>query len=67
MPLYQIISDENVSQVKPSSFQSEKELQTLFERSLEKLIDVRFIATEFTTGDRQKGRIHQGSAYLANA
>ena len=44
-------------QVKPTSFQSEKQLQSLFEKNLEKLLGVRFIATEFFTGDRQKGRI----------
>jgi len=57
MPLYQIITDSNVNQIKPSSFKSEKQLQQLFERNLEKLLGVRFIATEFFTGDRQKGRI----------
>ncbi len=57
MPLYQLTSQDTVSQVKPSSFQSEKQLQGLFEANLEKLLGVRFIATEFFTGDRQKGRI----------
>jgi len=57
MPLYQLNSDSNISQIKPSSFKSEKELQKLFEGNLEKLLGVRFIASEFTTGDRQRGRI----------
>ena len=57
MPLYQLTSDSEVHQIKPSSFQSEKQLQKLFETNLEKLLGVRFIATEFFTGDRQKGRI----------
>jgi predicted transport protein len=57
MPLYQLTSQSDVTQVKPASFQSEKELQQLFEANLEKLLGVRFIATEFFTGDRQKGRI----------
>lgn len=57
MLLYQITSESNVSQVKPTSFQSEKQLQKLFETNLEQLLGVRFIATEFFTGDRQKGRI----------
>jgi len=57
MPLYELLSDSTVQQVKPTSFQSEKHLQKLFEANLQKLLGVRFIATEFFTGDRQKGRI----------
>lgn len=57
MPLYKVDPEKSVSQIKPSSFKSEKELQTLFEENLEVLLGVRFIATEFTTGDRQRGRI----------
>ena len=57
MPLYQLTSQSTVNQVKPAAFQSEKELQQLFEANLEKLLGVRFISTEFFTGDRQKGRI----------
>lgn len=56
MPLYQI-KQQRVSQVKPSSFKNERELQKLFEANLEELLGVRFIASEFTTGDRQRGRI----------
>ncbi len=56
MPLYQI-KQQRVQQIKPSSFGSEKELQKLFEANLETLLGVRFIASEFTTGDRQRGRI----------
>ena len=57
MPLYQLTSESSVLQIKPTSFQSEKQLQKLFEENLEQLLGVRFIATEFFTGDRQKGRI----------
>lgn len=56
MPLYQI-KQQKVFQVKPNSFKNERELQRLFEKNLEELLGVRFIATEFTTGDRQRGRI----------
>jgi predicted transport protein len=56
MPLYQL-KQQRVSQVKPSSFRNERELQRLFEANLEELLGVRFIASEFTTGDRQRGRI----------
>ncbi|NQU29802.1 MAG: hypothetical protein HQ525_03960 [Anaerolineae bacterium] len=57
MPLYKANREQTVLQIKPSSFKSEKELQTLFENNLEVLLGVRFVATEFTTGDRQRGRI----------
>lgn len=56
MPLYQIKQLE-VAQIKPSSFKNERELQKLFEANLEVLLGVRFVASEFTTGDRQRGRI----------
>jgi predicted transport protein len=57
MPIYQISDQKSVSVIKPVSFVSEKELQRLFEANLEVLLGVRFIASEFTTGDRQRGRI----------
>ncbi len=56
MPLYQM-KQQKTQQVKPSSFKNEKELQNLFEANLEELLGVRFVDTEFTTGDRQRGRI----------
>lgn len=57
MPLYQIQPDTPVLQIKPAAFASERELQRLFEVNLPQLLGVRFIASEFTTGDRQRGRI----------
>lgn len=56
MPLYQI-ENKQVSQLRPASCKSEREMQHLFEANLETLLGVRFIASEFTTGDRQRGRI----------
>lgn len=56
MPLYQL-KQNLVQQIKPSSFKNERELQRLFEENLEALLGVRFVASEFTTGDRQRGRI----------
>ena len=56
MPLYQM-KQQKTQQVKPSSFKNEKELQNLFEANLEELLGVRYVASEFTTGDRQRGRI----------
>jgi predicted transport protein len=56
MPLYQL-KQNSVQQIKPASFKNERELQKLFEENLEVLLGARFIASEFTTGDRQRGRI----------
>jgi len=56
MPLYQI-KQQKTFQIKPNSFKNEKELQNLFEANLEELLGVRYVASEFTTGDRQRGRI----------
>ncbi|HEX2698280.1 MAG TPA: DUF5655 domain-containing protein [Anaerolineales bacterium] len=56
MPLYQL-AQSSVHQLKPSGFKNERELQRLFEANLEPLLGVRFVASEFTTGDRQRGRI----------
>jgi predicted transport protein len=57
MPLYQIDQNKIVSQIKPASFSKERELQKLFESNMDVLMGVRFIASEVTTGDRQRGRI----------
>ena len=56
MPLYQM-KQQKTQQIKPSSFKSEKELQKMFEANLEELLGARYVASEFTTGDRQRGRI----------
>ena len=57
MPLYHIDQTRVVLQIKPSQFTKERDLQKLFEANLEALLGVSFIASEFTTGDRQRGRI----------
>jgi predicted transport protein len=56
MPLYHV-SNGFVSQVKQTDFPKERNLQRLFEENLEPLLGVRFVASEVTTGDRQRGRI----------
>ncbi len=56
MPLYQI-KQQKTQQIKPSSFKNERELQKMFEANLEELLGARYVASEFTTGDRQRGRI----------
>jgi predicted transport protein len=57
MPVYRIDSEQQVTQLKSRTFPLERTLQQLVEQNLETLLGVRFIATEFTTGDRQRGRI----------
>ena len=56
MPLYNLTLGK-ATQIKPASFSKERELQRLFEANLEALLGVRFIASEFSTGNRQPGRI----------
>ena len=56
MPLYKMEAGKT-SQIKPGTFPLERNLQRLFEQNLEELLGVRFIASEVTTGDRQRGRI----------
>jgi predicted transport protein len=56
MPLYQLQSGK-VSQIKQVPFPKERELQRLFQDNLSALLGVRFVASEFSTGDRQRGRI----------
>jgi predicted transport protein len=56
MPLFSIRANK-VNQIKPASFAKERELQRLFEANLVVLLGVQFIASEFSTGDRQRGRI----------
>lgn len=56
MPLFSLQANK-VSQIKPASFAKERELQRLFEANLVALLGIQFVATEFSTGDRQRGRI----------
>jgi len=57
MPLFTIDEKDTVSQIKSKSFPNERVLQKLFEKNLLIFLGVQFIASEFTTGDRQRGRI----------
>lgn len=57
MPLYRVQDNQTIAQIKQTGYAKERELQKLFERNLESLFGVRFIASEITTGDRQRGRI----------
>jgi predicted transport protein len=46
-----------ITELSSSSVELEKSLQTLIENNLEALLGVKFLATEYTTGSRQRGRI----------
>lgn len=50
--------DRNIAkQLKPSNFKNEKELQVLIENNLEDIFGIKFIITEFSTGEKHGGRI----------
>lgn len=49
MPIFQISSGENVKKVKIKKFKNEKELQKIFEKNLEEIFGIKFLASEFTT------------------
>jgi len=51
------LSPEGVSELKGQSLALEKSLQTLMEKNLETLLGVRFLASEYSTGIKHKGRI----------
>jgi predicted transport protein len=57
MPLFKTKPDGTVEQIKPKNLPKERDLQKLFETNLETLLGVLYIASEFFTGDRQRGRI----------
>lgn len=56
MPLFRI-TNRKVQQIKKTAFPSERALQDLFENNLETLLSVRFVASEFSTGEKHGGRI----------
>jgi len=57
MPLYRLNEDGSVHQLKSTTFPRERILQTFVEENFHSLLGVTFIASEATTGDRQRGRI----------
>ena len=56
MPVFQT-QNAKVIQLEPAPFASKKQLQSFFENNLEELLGVRFVATEFVTGEKHGGRI----------
>lgn len=55
--LFRVAAGTPVSELPTQSPQVEKSLQSLFEKNLETLLGVRFLATEYVTGPNHGGRI----------
>ncbi len=51
------LNQDTVSELEAKSVAMEKSLQNLIEKHLETLLGVRFLATEYSTGKKHKGRI----------
>lgn len=56
MPLFKI-SNGKAKKLSLKNLQKEKDLQKFVEENCEELLGVRFIASEFSTGERHGGRI----------
>lgn len=57
MPLYQISDSRQLKQIPAAAFPKEIQLQKLFEANLPTLLGASYIASEFSTGLQQPGRI----------
>ena len=51
------ISEGKTKEFRKKSLKLEKEIQTLVERNLEEIFSIRFLATEYSTGEKHKGRM----------
>jgi predicted transport protein len=56
MPLFSI-SDGSLTPIVQTNFDKEKHLQTLVEKSLQRVFNCRFVASELSTGSQHAGRI----------
>lgn len=56
MPIFSI-SNNTAKQIKLSTFEDEGSLQNFIENNLEEIFSIKFIASEFSTGERHGGRI----------
>lgn len=56
MPAF-VVSRDSARQLTPAPFANEKELQNFFERNMDELLGVKFVASEFSTGTKYAGRI----------
>ncbi len=57
MPLFQIDNRRKASQIKRVDLPSEKNIQVFCEKNLKSLFNIRFVASEFSTGQKHGGRI----------
>lgn len=57
MALFKVEKEQKLKKINLKSFTNERELQRLCENNLEELFQVRFVATEFSTGEVHGGRI----------
>jgi len=57
MPLFKVNEKGKASKLNMIKYNSERELQNAFQDNLEELLGVKFIATEFATGEVHGGRI----------
>jgi predicted transport protein len=57
MPVFRGADEAPATKLAPESFPNEKALQRWFEANLEIVLGVRFVATEFSTGQKHGGRI----------
>jgi len=56
MPIFRL-ENKKLEQVKTAHFRNEKEFQSLIENNLEEIFGIKFIETEFSTGEKHGGRI----------
>lgn len=56
MPVFEV-KDSKMTKLESKDFKSEKDLQKLLEENLEKVFNIRFIGSEFSTGSVHSGRI----------
>ena len=57
MALFRIDDSNNIKKIGVKEFKNEKELQSLCEKNLEELFQVRFVETEFPFADEYSGRL----------
>ena len=57
MPIFKVENHNKVKQLRTSNFRNEKELQNFLENNLETVFGVKFIDSEYSTGEKHSGRI----------
>lgn len=57
MPLFRLDKSRKAVQIRKTTFSKERDIQTLCEKNLEPFFNIRFIASEYSTGQKHGGRI----------